>query len=144
MQIFHGHPQKRMAEPTSQFSGIIPESIQHYLNDNNSSKNIIKDQVFVKSREVLSARKRDFVVNNAKGNRPQSARELTEEEEGFLFQSGQLGENDPEILQRTVWWVLSLYFGFRARDESRRLQWGRYWSKKWIKDKARRRSLQSL
>lgn len=133
-----------MAEPTSQFSGIIPESIQHYLNDNNSSKNIIKDQVFVKSREVLSARKRDFVVNNAKGNRPQSARELTEEEEGFLFQSGQLGENDPEILQRTVWWVLSLYIGFRARDESRRLQWGRYWSKKWIKDKARRRSLQSL
>ena len=90
-----------MAEPTSQFSAIIPESIQHYLNGNNSSTNIIKDQVFVKSREVLSARKRDFVVNNAKGNRPQSARELTEEE-GFLFQSGQLGENDPEILQRSV------------------------------------------
>jgi len=28
------------------------------------------------------------------------------------------------ILQRTVWWVLSLHFGFKARDECRRLQWG--------------------
>ena len=33
-------------------------SIQHYVNDNNSSTNIVKDQEFAKSREVLSARKR--------------------------------------------------------------------------------------
>ena len=84
----------------------------------------MKDKVFAKSREVLSARKRDLVVYKAKGNRPQAPLELTEEVEGFLFHSGQFGENDPEILQRTVWWVLSLHFGFRARDESRRLQWG--------------------
>ena len=70
------------------------------------------------NREVLSARKRILVVNNAKGNRPQAARELTEAEEDLLFKTGQ------EVLQRTVWWVLSLHFGFRARDESRKLQWG--------------------
>ena len=29
-----------------------------------------------------------------------------------------------EVLQKTVWWVLSLHFGFRARDKSRRLKWG--------------------
>ena len=28
------------------------------------------------------------------------------------------------MLHRTVWWVLSLHFGFRARDESRKLRWG--------------------
>ena len=58
-----------------------------------------------------------------KGNRPQAARELTEDEEDLLFQTSQFGEDDPEVLQRTVWWVLSLHFGFRARDEFRRLQW---------------------
>ena len=82
----------------------------------------MKDQEFTKSREVLSARKRDLVVSNAKGNRPQAARELTEDEEDLLFENGQFGEDDPEVLQRTVWWMLSLHFGFRARDECRRLQ----------------------
>jgi hypothetical protein len=37
---------------------------------------------------------------------------------------GLFRKHDPEVLQRTVWWVLSLHFGFRAHDESRRLKWG--------------------
>ena len=76
-------------------------SIQRYLNGSNSNTNIMKNHEFAKSREVLSARKRDLVVNNAKGNRPQAARELTKDEEDFLFQTSQFGEDDPEILQRT-------------------------------------------
>ena len=54
----------------------LQRSIQCCLKDNNSNTNILKDQEFAKSREVLTARKRDLVVNNAKGNRPQAAREL--------------------------------------------------------------------
>ena len=27
-------------------------------------------------------------------------------------------------LQRAMWWFLSLHFGFRARDKSRKLCWG--------------------
>ena len=73
---------------------------------------------------MLPARKRDLVYNNVKGNRPQAAREPTEDEEDLLFQNGHFGEDDPEVLQRTVWWMLSLHFGFRARDDCRRLQWG--------------------
>ena len=84
----------------------------------------MKVQEFAKSREFLLARKRYLVVNNAKGNRPQAARELTEDEEDLLSQTSQFGEDDPEVLQRTVWWLLSLHFGFRARDECRRLQCG--------------------
>jgi len=55
-----------------------------------------------------------LVVNNAKGNRPQAARELTEDEEDLFFQTSQFGEDDPEVLQRTVWWLPSFHFGFRA------------------------------
>ena len=84
--------------------------------DNNSNTNILKDQEFAKSREVLTATKRDLVVNNAKRNRPQVARELTKGEEDLLFQTGQFGEDDPEVLQRTVWWMLSLTFRFCTRS----------------------------
>ena len=41
-----------------------------------------------------------------------------------MFERGEFGDQDPEVLQRTVWWLLSLHFGFRARDESRKLKWG--------------------
>ncbi|CAB4041364.1 Hypothetical predicted protein, partial [Paramuricea clavata] len=53
-----------------------------------------------------------------------NCRELTTAEEDKFFELGLFGKHDPEVLQRTVWWVLSLHFGFRARDESRKLKWG--------------------
>ena len=31
---------------------------------------------------------------------------------------------DPKSLQRALWWFLSHHFGWRARDESRKLGWG--------------------
>ena len=37
---------------------------------------------------------------------------------------GEFGLQDPVALQRTLWWFLSMHFGFRARDESRKLRWG--------------------
>ena len=30
----------------------------------------------------------------------------------------------PVALQRTMWWFLPFHFGFRAKDESRKLLWG--------------------
>lgn len=41
-----------------------------------------------------------------------------------MFELGEFGDQDPEVLQRTVWWLLSLHLGFRTRDESRKLKWG--------------------
>jgi hypothetical protein len=75
-------------------------------------------------REGLIAKKRELVQQHAKGNLPQACRELTTAEEDKFFELGLFGKHDPEVLQRTVWWILSLHFGFRARDESRKLKWG--------------------
>ena len=36
----------------------------------------------------------------------------------MLWQAREFGDSNPVALQRTVWWFLSLHFGFRARDES--------------------------
>ncbi len=111
-----------MYEPSSFKS--FQRSVQRFLNFASSPLNIFKDKEFAKSREVLVARKCQLVESFAKGNRPQSARALTEAEEDLLFEKGLFGDHEPEVLQRTVWWALSLHFGFRARDESRKLKWG--------------------
>ena len=51
-------------------------------------------------------------------------RALTDDEENTLFITGQFGDSSPSALQRTMWWFLSMHFGFRAKDESRKLRWG--------------------
>ena len=61
-------------------------------------------------------------TSTAKGNKPQAAQAMDEDE--ALFEAGEFGDSNPVALQRTVWWFLSLHFGFRARDESRKLRWG--------------------
>ena len=99
-------------------------SLQRYLNDKNSKLNILKDREFLKSREVLLSKKKQLVFEEAKGNRPHAAKELSNIEEDLLFRTGEFGAENPEALQRTVWWLLALHFGFRARDESRKPKWG--------------------
>jgi hypothetical protein len=47
-----------------------------------------------------------------------------DDEENTLFITGQFGDSSPSALQRTMWWFLYMHFGFRARDESRKLRWG--------------------
>ena len=101
----------------------LQRSIQRFLSDSGSKMNILKDDEFAFSRKVLEAKRKNLVVQG-KGNRPNATRSLTEEEEEKLFQSGAFGAENPVALQRTMWWILSLHFGFRARDESRKLCWG--------------------
>ena len=99
-------------------------SFQRHLHEEGSLINILKDNEFSKSREVLAA-KRKNLVRQGKGNRPYATRELTEAEEDALFEiNGQFGVQDPKSLQRALWWFLSLHFGWRARDESCKLCWG--------------------
>ena len=102
----------------------LQRSIQRFLSDSGSKMNIMKDDEFAFSRKVLEAKRKNFVVQG-KGNRPNATRSLTEEEEEEekLFQSDAFGTENPIALQRTMWWILSLRFGFRARDESRKLCW---------------------
>ena len=84
----------------------------------------MKDKDFEKSRKVLSAKCKSLVHEHGKGNKPHAATALKDDEEDALFETGEFGDHNPVSLQRTVWWLLSLHFGFRARDESRKLHWG--------------------
>ena len=86
-------------------------SFQRYLHEKGSLINILRDNEFSKSREVLAA-KRKNLVRQGKGNCPNATRELTEAEEDALFENGQFGIHDPKSLQKALWWFLSLHFGW--------------------------------
>ena len=98
-------------------------SIQRYLSEKKYPFNILKDNEFEKSRKVLAAKRKSLVHEHGKGNKPQAAQAIDEDEEDALFEAGEFGDSNPVAFQRTVQWFLSLHFGFRARDESRKLRW---------------------
>ena len=68
--------------------------------------------------EAAAAKRKSLVYEHGKGNKPQAAQAIDEDEVDALFEAGEFGDSNPVALQRTVWWFLSLHFGFRARDES--------------------------
>ena len=77
--------------------------LQRYLKDKNSKLNTLKDREFLKSREVLLSTEKQLVFEEAKGNRPPAAKELSNPEEDLLFRTYEFGAENPEALQRTVW-----------------------------------------
>ena len=82
--------------PIGSTSTSFQRSLQRYLKDKGSKLNILKDNEFSKSGEVLLAKKKQLVEESAKGKRPRAAREITEEEEDLLFTSGEFGDHNPE------------------------------------------------
>ena len=102
-------------EPSSLTS--FQRSFRRYFSEKKLPFNIFEDDQFSRSRQVLPAKQKSLVQSGF-GNKPNATRELTEEEQEKLFETRQFGEHDPLVLQRTLWWFLSLHFGFRARDES--------------------------
>ena len=108
-------------EPSSLSS--FQSTFQRILIDKGSKINIKLDPQFEKSRNVLAARRKEL-TSMGYGNKPNAARNLEDEEIDVLYSKGYFGKHDPWALQRTVWWVSGLHFGFRARDEARKLKWG--------------------
>ena len=107
-----------------------PSSLSSFLNtftrvlaDKGSKINLKKDTEFEKTRKVLAARRKQL-TKQGYGNKPNAARTLEPEEIRKLHETGYFGAENAEALQRTIWWNVSLHFGFRARDESRKLKWG--------------------
>uniref|UniRef100_A0AAV2MBY5 Uncharacterized protein n=1 Tax=Knipowitschia caucasica TaxID=637954 RepID=A0AAV2MBY5_KNICA len=94
-------------------------SIQRYLEEK-SNLSILKDKEFDSSRTAIAA-KRKSLVQSGKGNKPHATKFLTYEDEEALFSSGQFRDHNPEVLQRTLWWYMSLHIGFHARDERHKL-----------------------
>ena len=98
-------------------------SIQRYLEDNKAKFNILKDEEFKVSREVLKSKRREL-KKQGKGNKPNATVALTNEDIERIFDENQFGTHDPDVLSRTMWFLLTLHFGHRARHEARQMKFG--------------------
>ena len=101
----------------------FPRSIQRYLDDNNAKINILKDEQFKVSREVLKSKRREL-RKQGKGGRPNATEALSNEDIELIFNENQFGIHDPDVLSRTMWFLLTLHFGHRARHEARQMKFG--------------------
>ena len=100
----------------------IHGGIRRYLQEH-GSKYDISDKDFQLSLDVLSCKKRQAKASG-KGNKPNKAQYLSEEQEGKLWEAGELGHDTPQSLQNTIWFVLTKLLGFRGSQESRDMRWG--------------------
>ncbi|XP_031567055.1 glutamine-rich protein 1-like [Actinia tenebrosa] len=98
-------------------------SIQRYLDDKNAKVNILKDEEFKLSRQALMSRRREL-RKEGKGNKPNATVPLTSKDIDAIFNENEFGVHDTEILSRTMWFLLTLHFGHRARHEARQLKFG--------------------
>ena len=79
--------------------------------------------MFARSRKVLAARRKQLTQMGL-GNKPNATRPLEDEEVNILKEKQFFGTDNPQQLQRLVWWIVTNHFGFRARDEARKLRFG--------------------
>ena len=80
------------------FKCNFQKRIQQYLGEKKLPFNILKDEEFSRSREVLLAKTKKKLLKQGKGNKFNATRELTDEDEEKLFKLDELREQDPLTL----------------------------------------------
>ena len=70
--------------------------------------------------EALQA-KRKALRLKGKGRCPNASVSLSKAEKYILWNGGHLGDHNPEILVRTSWYTSTMHFGWRGRDEQRKV-----------------------
>ena len=101
----------------------IHRAINRKLEEEGYKFSLIRSEEFSTSKKVLEARGREL-KKAGKGNQPNKADALTENDEERLWPTGQLGFASPEQLINTVWFFNTKLLGFRGSHESRQLKWG--------------------
>ena len=122
MQFLHcseEEGQHRIRTNTTQ----CPLSRATWISDNSAKINILKDEEFKVSREVLKSKRREL-RKQGKGNKPNAIVALENEDIERTFDENQFGIHDPDVLSRTMWFFLTLHFGHRARHEPRQMKFG--------------------
>lgn len=108
-------------EPTS-VKGMI-SSFDRYLRANNYGTSIKKGDIFDQARRVLTAKTMDL-KKMGKGNKPNKAQAVTDEEVDRLFNTGQMGMEHPDALLRMMWFQNTVHFGMRTVTEHVNMKWG--------------------
>lgn len=108
-------------EPNS-LRGML-SSIDRFLRKSNYGVSLLKDINFSKTRDVLKS-KQKFLKKKGKGNLPQRAEAINDDEVEQLWSSGQLADSNPQSIINTLWWVNTVHFGMRSGLPHRNMKWG--------------------
>ena len=95
---------------------VMIAALDRHLKEHGYKQSIIRDREFFTSKQVLEGKARRL-REEGKGKRQNKARSLSKEEEEVLWVAGKLGNNSPESLVNTIWWILTQYFGLRGRQK---------------------------
>jgi hypothetical protein len=99
------------------------QSIGHHLRKNGYSHSLLNDREFIEVQDILK-KKQKQLKSIGKGNKPNSANPLTDDEIEQLYSDGILGNTTPTALLHTVRLNNCIYFGMRPGKEQRDLCWG--------------------
>ena len=95
-------------------------SIQQFLDENNAKVNTLKDEEFKVSREVFKSKRRELGKKGkgkkGKGKKSNATVTLTNEDVERIFEENRFGVHEPEVVGHTMWFLLTLHFGHRARQ----------------------------
>ena len=99
-------------------------SIERYLKENDYQEwKITTSPAFSLVQDVLKA-KMTISKSSGKGNRPNRAMPVTEEDESRFWESGAFGFHHPLALLRVLFWYFTMLFGLRGRNEHHQMLWG--------------------
>ena len=96
---------------------------RHLTKELHKPFSIIRDTQFAPSREKLKAA-RKWLKGQGKGNKPNAAESLEPLDVQKLWDEGALGQNDPDQLQQTIWWLISTHMGTRGCDKHHKFWFG--------------------
>ena len=115
----------RKAKDGSEYPGKtlyhLVVSIQKFVNHKGKNWKLIEGSQFGKLRNVLDNLMKERAKNNI-GNVKRQAHVLSYDVENQLWESGLLGEENPDQLRRTVLFLIGLNIGLRAGDEHHALR----------------------
>ena len=94
---------------------------RHLTKDHHTPYSIIRDVEFSSFQQLQTAI-RKILKKEGKRNKSKASKPLQDVEIEQLWISGALGSSSTEILQHTVWFLLSLHLGMSGRDEMGRIE----------------------
>ena len=108
-------------EPSSLRAFI--QSIDRHLRKNNYGFSMLNDKEFHEVQAILK-KKQKQLKSIGKGNRPNAADPLSDEDIDTFYSRKVLGIHSPRALLNTLWMNNSTFFGMRPGKEQRDLCWG--------------------
>ena len=105
-------------EPSS-LRGFL-QSVDRYLGKKGCTFSLLNDKEFCEVQDILKKKQKQLKAIG-KGNKPNSADALTDEEIEEFYRAGVLGNKTPRALLNTVWMNNCIYFVMRPEQEQRDL-----------------------